>query len=233
MTKNENLLAISKLALLILITVGSAIAVVVANDSRSAVPSPTRRPAAQVQPTAIALPATPTSQSTAVPEPSPMPAAPTPAPVFITVTLTNDYCEKMDYRVDGALVVSGINGGATTAFQIAPGAHSVQACQADTTECGEAINVNWTTAATAAIARGSCPITITLTNEHCGTEDLYVDGELVVISLAAGGKTTFQVSPGLHAVQACPVGTADCGETVTIDWKNPTSFAIEREPDCP
>ena len=231
--KNENLLAISKLALLILITVGSAIAVVVANDSRSAVPSPTRRPVAQVQPTAVALPATPTSQSSTVPARSPMPATPTPAPVLITVTLTNDNCEKMDYRVDGALVVSAIDGGATTIFQVAPGRHSVQACQAGTTECGEAINVNWTTAATAFIARGSCPITITLSNEHCGAEDLYVDGELVVISLAAGAKTTFQVTPGLHAVQACPVGTADCGETVTMDWKNPTRFSIEREPDCP
>ena len=75
---------------------------------------------------------------------------------LITITLTNNHCEPQEFYVDGQLVASPAPG-ATTTFQIAPGAHSARACAAGTTSCTEA-QVDWPTSTTYILFRGSnCP----------------------------------------------------------------------------
>lgn len=229
--KAESFSAIFKLALFLFVVVGAVLAVVLINESKPIARSQSRPFPTLQQPTLVSLPPPLVfAASTPIPTTRPMP---TPTPGSVTITLINDFCEELDYRVDGVRVVSALAAGATTTFESGRGAHSVQACQTGTTVCGEPLQVDWITDATAAIARGACPLTITVINEHCGDEDLYVDGQLVVIALPEQGKATFQVAPGKHLVQACPVGSTNCSETVLMEWLTSTSFSIAREPDCP
>lgn len=154
----------------------------------------------------------------------------------ITITLTNENCSSADFYVDGIVVVPGIAENSTVNFAVFPGTHDVKACRAgNPNSCGITHAVNWTQSTSHAIFRNpSCPITITLTNKNCVSQDFYVDGIVIVREIAANSTVNFAVLSGTHDVKACGVGNPDnCGTTLTINWTQSTSHAISRSPSCP
>ncbi len=150
-------------------------------------------------------------------------------PKTITITLTNNFCTVQDFYVDGNLMVPGIVPNAKVPFVVFSGEHEIHSCNRNPVNCGDPVHVNWTTSRDVNITPSTthaCLITITLTNNHCTTQDYYVDDQVVVPSLAANVTTTFQVEPGQHSVYVCTAGTSSCGEKVQLNWTTSTSASI-------
>ncbi len=233
--KPHGLYALTTLAALVVTIAGSLAMVTLADENRPAPPRTRVSPAAAdgfsapvpSSETLILAAATPVPP-TAVPSPSPT-ATPTP----VTITVTNEDCVAADYYVDGSVRTAAMEEGATATFPIAQGTHSVQVCQAGTSECSDSTTVTWTQSAEVAIARGACPVTVTVVNGHCGNADLYVDDQLTVIDLPQGATKDFTLAPGKHSIYACPVGTQNCGEPIVAEWATATTLDISPAQTCP
>ena len=155
-------------------------------------------------------------------------------PKLITLTLTNSHCNILDYYVDGNLMVSSIVPTAKVQFNVIPGEHQVLICNANTHICGDPFMVNWTKSTTTFIPSAvGCPITITLTNSNCNPLNFYVDGSLMVSSIAPKAEVRFNVIPGEHQVFVCHPNTNDCGEPVLVNWASSTAAFIGTSTNCP
>ena len=126
---------------------------------------------------------------------------------------------------DDKLIVT-VNPDSATIFETNTGEHWVQACSPGKTACGGLNKVNWTSNTRRYIYRSSsCPITITLINEHCKAQDYYVDEELVV-SVDAATTTKFEIPPGEHQVKACAAGSNVCANSNQVTWSEATTRYI-------
>jgi hypothetical protein len=152
----------------------------------------------------------------------------------ITVSLTNHHCGAMDFYVDESLTAAALPANSTMDFEITPGAHETYVCLPGTNTCGPKLSVNWLVSTTHSINRGSqCPVTITLTNNHCTAQDFYVDERLTAAALSPNSTVNFEVAAGPHETYVCEQGTDTCGPKSSVNWSGSTTFSISRGAQCP
>lgn len=146
----------------------------------------------------------------------------------ITITLTNNACKVGDFYVDGTLVVTTLAPGNSIKFTISPGTHLIKNCIAGTDNCSDTSEIEWLASSDFTIVPSSspCSVIITLTNNACEVGDFYVDGTLVVTTLAPGNSTKFTVSPGTHLIKNCIAGTDNCSDTSELEWLASSDFTI-------
>ncbi len=152
----------------------------------------------------------------------------------VSIALTSHYCAPQDFYVDGEKVISSIYPDATVAFKTSKGDHWVYPCSPMTNVCGDTVLINWNKATSYTIeVDDRCPITITLSNEHCVAQDYYVDGNLVVSAIAPNSTANFETNSGKHETATCVPGTNTCADKLVVEWTTSTTQYIARGSQCP
>jgi hypothetical protein len=76
-------------------------------------------------------------------------------------------------------------------------------------------------------------ITITLINNNCVAQDIYIDGELIISSIKPNAKVPFNVLPGEHQVLICTPNTNSCNDALQAYWPISRTVIITPAPTCP
>lgn len=74
-------------------------------------------------------------------------------------------------------------------------------------------------------------VTLSIYNEHCLDQDLYVDN-LLVATIKPGAQADIQVNAGEHTYYACETGTVNCGGVYYAIWTQNAVTNIPNNPVC-
>lgn len=202
--------------------------------------TPTLSPTATLSPT-ITLSPTSTFTPTKSPTPTRTPTntrtpKPTPTATLITleISIVNNNCYPQDIYVDGRKLASNVNAwGGTKMMKLKEGTHQIKYCTTGTTLCGSAFDRSFSLNSRELniTAHSACPsspnelITITIINEDCDSEDLYIDG-LKVATVGGYSTATIKHYQGNLTLKACLAGTTFCGSSVKSLFNSDNSWTV-------
>lgn len=157
--------------------------------------------------------------------------------------IENNNCWPQDIYFDGRLV-STISPKSVQKIPSHGERVLVRNCISGTSNCSAERAVRWGPSSPSLILESSedCaieasrPLTVKLTinNQHCKDQDLYISNELVG-RIPANRSRFFDLQPGQHSIRVCVSGTTSCGEQREVRWEpGSRSHVIRRDPSmCP
>ncbi len=159
-------------------------------------------------------------------------------PANFVAEVENTDCVPHDIYFNGELVVA-VPARSIQQIRVPSGPMRVRNCISNTSRCTAERSIQWGPSAPSllipesadCVTQSSRPAAVALTvyNQHCRSQDLYVGNDLIG-TIPAQRKRFFELVAGQYGVRSCLSGTVSCAEPTMVTWEPGTqSFTISTD----